>query len=75
MYTTLSSSSQLLALGVVPLHVQGEVVRARERAVTVLAAERLGTRVLPDVARQLIRAREAPVAVGEVAPVGLLTCK
>lgn len=46
----------------VPLHVQGQVVRAREAAVAHPALERLGARVLPVVAGQLVGSREPPVA-------------
>lgn len=58
----------------VPLHVQRQVVGAREAAAAHGALERLGPRVLPVVARQLVRAREPPVAARPAALVRLLTC-
>lgn len=57
----------------VPLHVQGQVVGAGEAAVAHPALERLGPGVLPVVARQLVRAREPPVAAFPGAFVRLLT--
>lgn len=58
----------------VPLHVQGEVIRAGEAAVAHAALEGLGSRVLAVVAGQLVRAREPPVAAFPGALVGLLAC-
>ena len=65
----------LLGLGLVTLPVQRQVVRSAERAVTGLADERLGARVLADVARELVRAGEAPVTALPRAQVRLLTCE
>lgn len=45
-----------------PLHVQGQVVRAREAAAAHAALEGFRPRVFPEMARQLIRAGEAPLA-------------
>lgn len=58
----------------VALHVQRQVVGAGEAAVAHPALERLGARVLPVVAGQLVRPGEPPVAAVPVALVGLLTC-
>lgn len=58
----------------VTLHVQRQVVGAGEAAVAHPALERLGTRVLPVVAGQLVRPSKPPVAALPVALVGLLTC-
>lgn len=58
----------------VSLHVQRQVVGAGEAAVAHPALERLGTRVLPVVAGQLVRPRKPPVAALPGALVGLLTC-
>ena len=63
----------LLRLGLVPLHVQRQVVGAAECAVAGLADERLGAGVLTDVSGQLVRAGEAPVAVLPGAEVRLLS--
>lgn len=56
-----------------PLHVQGQVVRAGEAAVAHPTLERLGPGVLPVVACQLVRAREPPVTAFPGAFVRLLT--
>lgn len=56
-----------------PLHVQREVVGAREAAVAHAALEGLGPRVLAVVAGQLVGAREPPVAAFPGAFVRLLT--
>lgn len=56
----------------VALHVQRQVVGAGEAAVAHHALERLGTRVLPVVAGQLIRPGKPPVAALPGALVGLL---
>lgn len=58
----------------VALHVQRQVVGAGEAAVAHPALERLGARVLPVVAGQLVRPREPPVAALPGALVGLLAC-
>lgn len=63
---------QLLVL--MPLHVERQVVGAGEAAVADGALEGLCPRVLPVVARQLVGAREPPVAAFPRALVGLLTC-
>lgn len=59
----------------VPLHVQRQVVRAREGTVAEVALERPVARVLAVVAREFVRARELPAAAVPVAVVGLLTCR
>lgn len=56
----------------VPLHVQRQVVGAREGAVAKVALERPVARVLAVVAREFVRARELPAAAVPVAVVGLL---
>ena len=58
---------------VVSLHMQGEVVAAGETALADVAFEGFGARVLPDVTRELIRARESPQTVLVSASVRLLT--
>jgi hypothetical protein len=45
----------------VAFHVQREVIRAREAAVTMPALEGFGARVFPVVARQLVRTGEPPL--------------
>lgn len=64
---------QVLVL--VPLHVQSQMVGAGEAAATGEALEGLGTRVLPIVPGQLVRAGKAPVAAFPSAFIGLLTCR
>lgn len=54
------------------LGVQRQVVRAREAALAVAAAERLGASVLAVVPRQLIRPGETPLAALPGALVRLL---
>ena len=54
------------------LGVQGEVVGAGEGARAVETAERLGSGVLADVSRQLVRTREVPLTTGEVTSIRLL---
>jgi hypothetical protein len=61
-------------LGLVALHVQRQVVGARERALAHDALERLGARVLAVVSRQLVRTRKSPLALRPVTPVRLLAC-
>lgn len=63
-----------LLRALVSLHVQGQVVRAREAAAAHGALERLGARVLPEVARQLVGPGEAPLASLPGALVRLLSC-
>jgi hypothetical protein len=58
----------------VALHVEREVVRAREAPVAVSTLERFGARVFPVVARQLVGSREPPLAPLPRAPVRLLSC-
>lgn len=60
-------------LVLVSLHVQGEVVGSGEGARADGALEGFGACVLPEMARQLIRTCEAPVAAVPRAPVRLLT--
>lgn len=60
-------------LVLVSLHVQGEVVGSGEGARADGALEGFGARVLSEMARQLIRTCEAPVAAVPRAPVRLLT--
>lgn len=62
-------------LVLVSLHVQGEVVGSGEGARADGALEGFGARVLSEMARQLIRTCEAPVAAVPRAPVRLLTCR
>lgn len=57
------------------LHVEGEVVGAREGALAHLALEGLGARVLTIVTRQLVRPSEPPLTLGPVTPIWLLTCR
>lgn len=57
----------------VPLHVQRQVVGAREAAVAHSALKGLGARVLAVMACELVGACEAPVAAFPRALVGLLT--
>jgi len=73
-YKCLWWESRSLVLGLVTLHVEGEMVGAGEAAFTDLAAERLGTGVFSYVAGQLVGAGEAPLASCEVASVGFFTC-
>lgn len=54
------------------LHVQCKVVGAREATAANGALERLGARVFPEVARELVRAGKAPIAALPRAPVRLL---
>ena len=57
-----------------PLHVQRQVVGAREGTVAQVALEGPVARVLAVVARELVRSRELPAAAFPVAVVGLLAC-
>lgn len=57
----------------VPLEVQGQVVRPGEAPITVGALEGLGARVFSVVSRQLVRPREPPLAAVPGAPVRLFT--
>lgn len=57
-----------------PLHVQRQVVGAREGALAQLALEGLLSRVLAEVARQLVGPRELPRAALPRARVRLLAC-
>lgn len=57
-----------------PLHVQRQVVGAREGTVAEVALEGPVARVLAVVAREFVRARELPAAAVPVAVVGLLAC-
>lgn len=59
----------------VPLHVQCQVVGAREGTVAQVALEGPVARVLAVVARELVRSRELPAAAFPVAVVGLLACR
>ena len=61
-------------LGLVTLHMQGQVIGAGEAALAHLAAEWLGSRVFSYVTRQFVRTSEAPLARGEVTAVRLFTC-
>ena len=56
----------------VTLHVEGEVVAAREGALAQLTLKRPDARVLAEVARQLVAARKLPAAALPGAVVGLL---
>ena len=55
------------------LGVQRQVVGAGKGACTVKTAERLGSGVLANVSRQLVRACEVPLTAGEVTPIRLLS--
>lgn len=59
----------------VTLHVQGQVVGAREAAAAGDALEGLGPGVFPVVSGELVRSGEAPVAALPRAAVRLLACK
>jgi len=59
----------------VSLHVERKMVGPRERSLADGTLERLGSGVLPVVARQLVRSGEPPLALGPVALVRLLPCK
>lgn len=63
-----------LALGLMPLHVERQVVRPGERPLAYSALEGLGARVLAVVAGQLVGPREAPLAFWPLAVIGLLSC-
>ena len=69
----MSSVSGFAGFWHVPLHVQRQVVGAREGPVAHLALEGLGARVLAVVPGEFVRPREPPLALGPVAPVRLLT--
>ena len=56
-----------------PLHVECKVVRPGEAAVALAALEGLDAGVLAQVACQLVRPREPPLAALPRAPVRLLT--
>jgi len=56
------------------LGVESKVIGARERARTVYTLERLGSGVLANVPRQLVRTRKVPLTTGEVTTIRLLTC-
>ena len=56
------------------LHVQRQVVRPREAALTAVTLERLGARVFAVVPGQLVGAGEPPLAALPRAPVRLLAC-
>lgn len=58
-----------------PLHVQRQVVGAREGTVAQVALEGSVACVLAVVARQFVGARELPAAAVPVAVVGLLACR
>lgn len=57
-----------------PLHVEREVVGARERALADGTLERFGTRVFAVVACELVRPREPPFTLRPLASVRLFTC-
>lgn len=63
------------ALVLVTLHVQGQVVGAREAAAAGDALEGFGSGVFPVVSGELVRPGEAPVAALPCAAVRLLTCE
>lgn len=67
------SVSVFLCLILVPLHMQGEMIGAREAAAAHSALEGFGSGVLPEVTRQLIGTCEPPVAALPRAPIRLLT--
>lgn len=59
----------------VTLHVQGQVVGAREAAAAGDTFERFGAGVFPVVSGELVGPGEAPVAVLPRAAIRLLTCE
>lgn len=60
-------------LVLVPLHVQREVVGAREAAAAHGTLERLGARVFAEVARELVGTGKLPAAAVPVAVIRFLT--
>lgn len=62
-------------LVLVTLHVQGQVVGAREAAAAGDTFERFGAGVFPVVSGELVGPGEAPVAVLPRAAIRLLTCE
>lgn len=60
-------------LVLVPLHMQGQVIRSGEGARADRALERFGPCVFPEVTSQLIRTGETPVTSIPRTPVRLLT--
>lgn len=62
-------------LVLVTLHVQGQVIRAREAAAAGDALEWFGSGVFPVVSGELIRSGKTPVAAFPCTTVRLLTCK
>lgn len=65
----------MCVLILVTLHVQGQVVGAREAAAAGDALERFGSGVFPVVSGELVGSGEAPVAALPCAAVRLLTCE
>lgn len=63
----------LLCLILVPLHMQSEMIGAREASAAHGTLEGLGSRVLPEVTRQFVGTSEPPVTALPCAPVRLLT--
>lgn len=63
-----------LAFGLMPLHVERQMIGPGEGPFADSALERLGARVLAVVAGQLIGPGEAPLAFWPLAMVGLLAC-
>lgn len=60
-------------LALVSFHVQSQVVGAGETAATHATLKRLGPRVLPEMASQLVGASEAPLTPVPGAVVGLFS--
>lgn len=65
----------IFGLVLVTLHVQSQMVRAREAAAAGDALEGFGPGVFPVVSGELVGSSEAPVAVLPCASVRLLACK
>lgn len=57
----------------VPLHMESQVIRAREGALTQVTLERSVSSVLPEVTRELVRPGELPAAALPVTVVRLFT--
>lgn len=62
-----------LAFWLMPLHVKSQVIGSREGSLADTALERLGSRVLAVVTSEFVRAGEAPLALGPLTVVRLLT--
>lgn len=67
------SQHDIVVLALVSLHVQGQVIRAREAAAAHGTVKGFSARVLPEVACQLVGAGEAPITALPGALVRLLS--